>query len=151
MLPSSNCIFKQAMRKETHGRPGTPRLWTYLVKKKHKQKTPSFRVCHLESWNQGEAPYLDIIYLTCCFIVNAHFYDINFSNFINFNFLQIHFSFLANCSQVQINNSQVKVGNEGQLVITCNPGYTLIGSSVLSCLPNGLLNGTLPSCSRGTC
>ncbi|KAJ7394079.1 hypothetical protein OS493_003754 [Desmophyllum pertusum] len=54
----------------------------------------------------------------------------------------------TNCSQVNINNSQVLIGSEGQLVISCNEGYTLIGSSVINCLNNGLLNGTLPSCVR---
>jgi len=53
-----------------------------------------------------------------------------------------------NCSQVSIANAKVLVGNEGDLVIRCNEGYNLIGSNAISCLPNGLLNGTLPSCGR---
>lgn len=54
----------------------------------------------------------------------------------------------AKCSQIKLNNSQVTIGNGGQLIIQCNPGYTLSGSRVISCL-NGLLNGTLPSCTKG--
>lgn len=56
---------------------------------------------------------------------------------------------LGNCSQVSVANAKVLVGNEGHLVIRCKEGYNLIGSNTISCLPNGLLNGTLPSCSRG--
>ena len=58
--------------------------------------------------------------------------------------------YLGNCSEVIIANAKVLIGNEGHLVIRCNEGYSLIGSNALSCLPNGLLNGTLPSCGRGT-
>ena len=58
------------------------------------------------------------------------------------------FFHIGNCSQFSIANAEVLVGNEGHLVITCNEGYTLIGSNAISCLPNGLLNATLPSCGR---
>lgn len=60
------------------------------------------------------------------------------------------YKYIGNCSQVSIANAEVLVGNEGHLVIRCNEGYTLIGSNAMSCLPNGLLNATLPSCGRGT-
>ena len=59
------------------------------------------------------------------------------------------FFYLENCSQVSVANAKVLVGNEGHLVIKCNEGYNLIGSNAIRCLPNGLLNKTLPSCGRG--
>lgn len=33
--------------------------------------------------------------------------------------------------------------------IQCNPGYTLTGPSVISCLNTGEWDGTLPGCIRG--
>ncbi|KAL9985293.1 hypothetical protein ACROYT_G007678 [Oculina patagonica] len=61
---------------------------------------------------------------------------------------KVPFCQIRNCSQASIKNAKVIVENEGHVVVKCNEGYTLIGSSVISCLPNGLLNGTLPSCAR---
>ncbi|PFX16980.1 Sushi domain-containing protein 2 [Stylophora pistillata] len=54
----------------------------------------------------------------------------------------------AKCSQITINNSQVTVGIGGQLSVQCNSGYTLSGSKIINCGSNGLLNGTLPSCTK---
>ena len=61
----------------------------------------------------------------------------------------IFFAFLGNCSQLTIENSQILDRNNGKLVISCNEGYYPIGQMKISC-SDGLLNGTLPSCVRGT-